>query len=183
MTTTEFVQALKIQTSDAAIFGTIQNLEHPPGRKPRERDVMLSRWYKNLSESDRRLANAAMQEAAELAVFSFLCILDGVSAIENGHEKGDLHLTYVKGGEELLLNNPAEGCLHDEYNALCQSSDPLPPERLAVQPYEVSSVDHLRSGQSSADGLDLHAVAPEESRLPPSDATAMALPKNEHRKL
>ena len=40
MTRAEFIEALKIQTSDAAVFGTTANLERPPGRKPREQDVI-----------------------------------------------------------------------------------------------------------------------------------------------
>ncbi len=122
MTIDEFIVALKIQTSDAAVSGTIANLEKPPGRKPRERDLILSKWYVQLSESDREMVRLAMRKAAELAIFSFLCVLDGVSVIENGPDQGDLKLTYNKRGEELLLNNPAREFLHDLYNALCQSS-------------------------------------------------------------
>jgi hypothetical protein len=183
MTISEFVQALKIQTSDAAVFGTTANLERPPGRKPRERDVMLSQWYGNLGVSDRESVSTAMREAAELAVFSFLCVLDGVSAIENGPVKGDLHLLYVKDGKELLLNDSAEEYLHDAYNALCQTSDPLPPERSNAKLYEVGSVDDLRASQVSGDGMDLHPVSPEGSRPPLPETPAIALPKNEHRKL
>lgn len=129
MTRSEFVKALKVQTSDAALFGTKANLVRPPGRKPRERDVRMSEWYRNLPDSDRASVDAAMQEAAELAVFSFLCVLDGVSAIENGPEKGTLMLHYVKRGEDLLLNDPADQFLHDTYNALCQGSSPIPAQR------------------------------------------------------
>lgn len=122
MTRSEFLKALKIQTSAAALCGTKAKLESPPGRKPREQDVKLSEWYGNLSESDRVQADAAMKEAAELAVFGFLCVLDGVSVIENGPDKGDLKLHYVKRGEQILLNDPNAEFLHDGYNSLCRDS-------------------------------------------------------------
>ncbi len=87
MTTHEFIAALKVQTSDAAVSGTKANFERPPGRRPREKDVALSRWYLALSAEVRASVDIAIREAAELAVFSFLCVLDSVSAIENGPEK------------------------------------------------------------------------------------------------
>ena len=62
----------------------------------------------------------AMKEAAELAVFGLLCVLDGVSAIENGSDKGDLKLFYKKGADEILQNEQAGEHLHDLYNGLCQ---------------------------------------------------------------
>lgn len=68
------------------------------------------------------MVQSAIKKAAELAVFSFLCVLDGVSVIENGPDQGNLKLLYQKVGEELVLNDPAEEFLHDLYNALCQSS-------------------------------------------------------------
>ena len=129
MTRAEFIEALKIQTSDAAVFGTTANLERPPGRKPREQDVILAKWYATLAESDKEQVRKALREAAELAVFSFLCVLDGVSAIENGPEKGDLRLTYIKTGAEMLLNDPSQEFLHDLYNTLCQITKPLNAER------------------------------------------------------
>lgn len=137
MTSDEFINALKVQTSDAAVFGTAANLERPPGRRPREKDVTLSKWYVGLSDTDRLFVQAAMREAAELAVFSFLGVLDGVSAIENGPEKGELRLLYTKNGVEQLLNNPAQEFLHDSYNALCQTSDPIIPKRAEGRAYEV----------------------------------------------
>ncbi|WP_263366867.1 hypothetical protein [Edaphobacter bradus] len=183
MTNSEFVNALKVQTSDAAVFGTVANLERPPGRKPRERDVTLSKWYGNLTSSDKAFVNTVIREAAELAVFSFLCVLDGVSAIEDGPEKGDLRLIYTKNGIELLLNGSSQEFLHDSYNALCQASDPIAPERPEVRVYEVDSAQHLREKQTSADGMDLHSVLPITSKTPVPEAPSIALPKNEHRKL
>jgi hypothetical protein len=122
------------------------------------------------------------REAAELAVFSFLCILDGVSAIEDGPERGELRLNFVKEGRQTLLNDSAEGLLHDSFNALCHEAEPVSPERSQARMYEVDSVDLLRRNQTSRDGMDLHAVA-SDNAIAANDVPAIALPKNEHRKL
>jgi hypothetical protein len=145
MTADEFVDALKTQTSDAAIFGTISNLERPPGRRPTERDVVLSNWYHNLPEDDQRMLKAAITEAAELAVFSFLTILDGVSTIENGPDKGNLYLIYDKESQEILLNDPSREYLHDAFNYRCQTSEPLTPELPDGRVYEVGPASSLRA--------------------------------------
>jgi hypothetical protein len=144
---------------------------------------MLSKWYGNLASTDRALVNAAMREAVELAIFSFLCVLDGVSAIENGPEKGDLRLVYGKDGKELLLNDPSQEFLHDLFNALCQTSEPIAPERSEARMYEVNSAQHLRENQTSTDGLDLHSVSPVDPKTSHRETPSITLPKNEHRKL
>lgn len=182
MTRSDFVKALKNQTSDAAFFGTKQNLEQPPGRKPREQDVKLSAWYMGLGDSDRESVDAAMLEAAELAVFSFLCILDGVSTVENDSEKGELQLQYIRSGEVFRLNDPADGLLHDAYNDVCREFPPAPPERSEARVYEVAPASQLRKQQKYTDAMDWHAVSPIASRSG-DDSPAISLPKNEHRKL
>lgn len=176
MARSQFVRAFKSQTSDAAIFGTIANLEKPPGRSPRAKDVDLSKWYANLAESDRAIVADLVREAAELAAFSMFCVLDGVSAIEDGPDKGKLELNYTKNGNTVALNGAAGELLHDSYNSLCHSSEPQAPTPAAVRTYEVGKIEILRRKQTSNDGLDIHSV-------PPDSEIAIALPKNEHRKL
>jgi hypothetical protein len=51
--------------------------------------------------------------ASDTTMFSFLCVLDGVRAIEDTEEKGQLKLIFSKDGVEELLNNPDEEYLHD----------------------------------------------------------------------
>ena len=183
MTQDEFTKAIKTQTSDAATFGVRSCLERPPGRRPSERDRELSRWYKDLVASDQTLVMAVAQEAAELAIFSFLCVLDGVSAIENGPEKGKLKLTYEKDGSVVTLNNAEKDFLHDSYNDLCQNHSLAAPQRSENRLYEVGSAEHLRQGQTQSDAMDLHSVSSRDNREASSEAPSIALPKNEHRKL
>ncbi len=53
------------------------------------------------------------KEVIDTTIFGFFCILDGVTAIEDGTDKGKLNLYYEKDGKKLLLNNPDEDYLHD----------------------------------------------------------------------
>jgi hypothetical protein len=116
LTPEEFVDAVRIQTSDAAVAGAIQQMEKPSGRRPREADVRLSGWYQGLSSSDRENLQEALKNAAESAIFGFFCILDGVRVFEYGRDKGDLELIYKKGDLRVLLNDPQKEELHNLYN-------------------------------------------------------------------
>lgn len=123
-----------------------------------------------------------MPEAAELAVFSFLCILDGVSAVESEPEKGELRLQYVRDGEVLRLKDAVDGLLHDTYNAVCHELPPAPSQRSEGRLYEVRSVSKLRKHQTYTDAMDLHVVST-TTQTAVENAPAISLPKNEHRKL
>ena len=72
-------------------------LQKPPGRQPHKDDVELSNWYNNLTETDKEMVLKVVEKTIEMAVFGFLCVLDGVRAIENGRDKGKLNLYYNKG--------------------------------------------------------------------------------------
>ena len=119
MNSEQFVKAVKTQTSVAAVKGTIKCLKNPPGRKPAEHLIRLSKWYNGLTEEDHKLLYMAFTEVAEMAVFEFMCLLDGVSPIEDGPNKGDLELYYKKNEEKTLLNDPYNEELHNLYNTLC----------------------------------------------------------------
>jgi hypothetical protein len=54
-----------------------------------------------------------------MAVFGFFCVLDGVSAIEDSPEKGDLELYFVKSSQKIRLNDPRQEELHNLFNVLC----------------------------------------------------------------
>ncbi len=116
MSPLEFVDAVKQGTSDAAVVGTVSSLEQPSGRRPAKELLRRSTWYRQLSERDQNFVRDALREAAEMTVFEFFCILDGVSAIENGPTKGELQLYFVKAGERVRLN-PSDESLHDLFNA------------------------------------------------------------------
>ena len=58
-----------------------------------------------------------LKDAAEAAIFGFFCVLDGARFIEDGPEKGDFELYYVKGDDRVLLNPPGDD-LHDIFQSM-----------------------------------------------------------------
>jgi len=189
MTPQEFVEAIKVQTSDAAVIGTITSLKHPPGGKPYDKDVRLAEWYGKLTEGDRSMLHEALKEAAELAVFSFLCVLDGVSVIEDTPEKGDLKLYFTKAQEIILLNDSRLEELHNLFNALCQKQIQTPSEHPKVRPYDSGEAKDLKADLTHRDCIDIHHVPDKHSSVrniqgyDPERAPVIALPKSEHRKI
>jgi hypothetical protein len=116
MNNEEFVNSIRVNVSEGSINSIKSILKMPSGRKPKPELVELSNWYNNLDNKSNDYVSYIIKEAIEQAVFNFLCVLDGVSAIENIEEKGTLKLFYEKDGNSTLLNNPDNDYLHDTYN-------------------------------------------------------------------
>jgi hypothetical protein len=189
MTSQEFVKAVKLQTSDAAVNGTVKMLEKPAGRKPAERLVFLSNWYNKLNPDNQQMLKEVLREAAEMAVFEFFCVLDGVAVIEDGTDKGALELHYVKGKGKKQLNDPRHEELHNLFNSLCRNADQGPTQSSDVNPYESDTAKILKSKLKSGDELDIHHVPDKYSSIKTienydsNNASAIVLPKPEHRRV
>ena len=112
MTPEEFVDALKRDCRDSAVSGCLQTFRAPPGRKPSPELVELSDWYRALSSHDQEKVAAAMHQAADATLFSVLCVIDGLSAIEPCGEKSDFKLSATRGGVESVIA-PGSEFLHD----------------------------------------------------------------------
>jgi hypothetical protein len=117
MNNKEFVEVIKVVTEQCA-QATIGSLLVVPGRKPDSAKLALAQWYNSLGDIEKDNVNKIIKEATAQATFSFLCVLDGVTAIEDGESKGALELTYIASdGSRLLLNNPENEYLHDVFNS------------------------------------------------------------------
>ena len=81
-----------------------------------EGTLELNTRFNTLSAQDRTSLQSVVEKSVDSAIFGFLCVLDGVRAIEDGETKGNLELWY-KGGEDCLLNNDDSEYLHDLYMA------------------------------------------------------------------
>jgi hypothetical protein len=112
MNSSQFIDLLRVVVRDGAASEVMSALEKPPGRRPPEDLVERSKWYSSLDDDQRRILSATVLDAADRAVFGFLCVIDGVRSIENESEKGRLELRYVKNGS-VLLNPPERDMLHD----------------------------------------------------------------------
>jgi hypothetical protein len=114
MNAEEFIHAIKLAVRDAAINNTIDVLARPPGRKPSQELLRTSEWYNSLDARGRAILAEIVAIAVDDAIFGFLCVLDGVRAIEDTTDKGRLELSYIKDGVEVL--NDSNLMLHDIYN-------------------------------------------------------------------
>lgn len=114
MTGEDFVRAIERVVRDAAVSDSLEGLERPPGRRPDQAVVAQSDWYRSLDSQEQQLLKAVLQGAIDNAVFGFLCVLDGVRAVEDGPVKGDFVLNYLK-GTSTPLNGPDLPMLHDLY--------------------------------------------------------------------
>jgi len=112
-----FIRAIKEVVRDAAARNALSILEQPPGRRPSPELKARADWYHSLDDSQKKLLADAIKEAANGAVFGFLCVLDGVRAIEDDKPQGVLELRYVKGNISFILNPPDETMLHDLFNS------------------------------------------------------------------
>lgn len=116
MTTNEFVWGVKARAVDSAVANTISDLRQPSGKHPSAQAASLSTWYAGLTPDDRKMLEEIIRTSADKAVFGLLCILDGARVIEDGPDKGDFELYFVKGGAKTLVN-PSENPLHEAYRA------------------------------------------------------------------
>jgi hypothetical protein len=186
MDTRSFTTALAVQTNVAAVESVLSILRNPPGDAPEERYKGLSEWYNLLADKDREMLREIVKETAEQAVFNFLTVLDGVSAVENSPLKGDLLLYFVKDGNSALLNDPNGEELHNLFTEIvsCQPSAESP---IGLDPYEVGPAADLRIKSRIGDGVDVHHVPRKHvgvqsiENYDPAMAPAIALPKGEHR--
>jgi hypothetical protein len=108
----KFVDVLKIVVRDGAASDELNVLGNPPGSRPPTELLEQSAWYNSLRDDQKRILSSIILDVADRAVFGFLCVLDGVRAIEDDADKGRLELRYIKNGATLL--NPSDGeMLHD----------------------------------------------------------------------
>lgn len=116
----KFIKIIKEVVTNSSVSGLIENLIDPPGRKPSESLIRVSKFYNGLEDGNRQIVNDIIKLAVDSGVFGFLCVIDGVRSIsESSKDHGDLRLLYVDDSlkNEILLNNPNDDYLHDIYNA------------------------------------------------------------------
>lgn len=117
MTPKAFISSIKTVVHDPTVEGVIETLERPAGRRPQQRLAELSRWFNALSPADRARVAQVVQLAVHSSIFGVLSVLDGVSAIEDGPDKGRLQLSYQRGSERRVLTDSTQEFLHDIYQS------------------------------------------------------------------
>ena len=117
MDSKQFVEALRMTVGRSSVKGIKELLIKPPGRKPNAELLRRSEWFNNLSEVDKQMVIDIASESVKFSVFGFLCVLDGVRAIEGEEDKGILKLYFEKDGNRVLINDPDQEFLHDLYKS------------------------------------------------------------------
>lgn len=117
MQSLEFIFAIRKYVRTRSISSTVHIISEPPGRAPKPDLVELSQWYNALDEHGKTMVRQLIELSVDMSLFSILNVLDGITPIEDDDEQGSFKLYYVKGTEEVLLNDPDEAYLHDLYNA------------------------------------------------------------------
>jgi hypothetical protein len=117
MTPDTFINSIKTVVHDSGVRGVLETLQRPHGRRPAPRLVELSQWFGSLSDAERARVEQVVQLAVHSGVFGTLAVLDGVSAVESGPDKGRLELSYRKGDERHLLTDQGQEFLHDIYQS------------------------------------------------------------------
>ena len=113
MTSLEFVDTIHSVVLEAAVQDTLKLADRPPGRRPDIGLIELSTWFNKLPDTDRARVTQMLNAVAYHAVFGFLCVLDGVRAVEPLGPKGYFELRFVKDGKEHVLSGPKGGVLHE----------------------------------------------------------------------
>ncbi|OEC49121.1 MULTISPECIES: hypothetical protein [unclassified Aeromonas] len=110
----EFVNALKKVVTKSSVDGVESMLMSPPGRKPKKEILLASKFYNERTEEEKKIIMDIVKLSVDNGVFGFLCVLDGVRAVENEDSKGEFILIHRK-QEDVILNEDSD--LHDYYNA------------------------------------------------------------------
>ena len=113
----EFIDAIKITVRQSTINDIKSILTTPIGRNPDPNAVKLSNWYNKLADTDKENLHEVIKQAVDSTLFGTLCVLDGVRAIENSADKGELVLEYHKHENVVRLNEQHGMYLHDIYNS------------------------------------------------------------------
>jgi hypothetical protein len=114
MNAEQFVDVIKEVVTESSIKGVASALQSPPGRKPKEDLLEMSVFYNQRTDEEKEIIKKIIKLSVDNGVFGFLCVLDGVRAIEDDEDKGTLTLIYKK-DEDVILNKDED--LHDYYNA------------------------------------------------------------------
>lgn len=116
MNAEEFIDGIKIAVEKSTIENILDELAIEPDVSELKAKILYD-WYQNLDALGKGMVKLLITNTTQTSIFGFLCVLDGVRAIEDTTDKGELQLYFVKDEEQTLLNDFSEDFLHDIYNS------------------------------------------------------------------
>lgn len=113
----EFVEGIRKVVVDGVASGVVSILRCPPGRRPSDELVGLSRWYQGLPESDKVMVARLLALCARDSVLGVFEVLDGAVKIDSCWAPGDYfelrHVRHVRRDEVEVLSGPSGAPLHE----------------------------------------------------------------------
>jgi hypothetical protein len=116
MDSQKFIDAIRMIVRENAINDVITTTEYPPGRRVSPQQKKRAEWYGSLSDEKKEIIKSIIVDAVDNALFGFLCVIDGVRAIENDPNKGEFEIRYLKEGA-VQMSSRDGSLLHDLYNS------------------------------------------------------------------
>jgi hypothetical protein len=105
-----------------AVDAVRRDLTNPPGKEPSADLKEESDWFRGLDEKNKAIALRLVSRGAEMALFGFFCVIDGVSFVDDGPAKGKFEVFFLKAGKRIKLNDEKEEYLHDIYCAIAKTT-------------------------------------------------------------
>ena len=118
MNSQDFIGALHRAVYQGVGAGILRLAEHPVGRGNRAEKQARAAWMAGLDAESRAMVAKLVDEGVHAGIFGVLCVLDGVRAIEDPEDRGDLSLTYTDADGQTVLNSDDGEMLHDIFNGL-----------------------------------------------------------------
>ena len=112
----QFIELVRLLVSKLGMQAVKQNITKPAGRSPQAKYLVMSSFYNSRNNEEKEIVDLIIKESVDTAIFQFLCMLDGVIAIENEKE-GGLKLYYESNSKRVLINDPDHDYLHDIFKS------------------------------------------------------------------
>lgn len=114
----EFIGSIKKYVRDSAVKGSFEIIVKPPGKAPNQELVGISTWYNSLSAEDKEMTKKVAQMTLDQGIHNFLCVLDGVTVLDDQYKGGSFALSFRSEGKEITINDKRDDFeeLHDIYN-------------------------------------------------------------------
>jgi hypothetical protein len=124
MTPEVFIRAIQTVVTRSSVNGVLENILHPPGRKPPPELVEISKWFAGLDDNSRKKVKEVMELVASQSTYNFLLVLDDLLTLESTDQKGRIEIFYRKGSTQIWLNSPASEPLTSLFKALNNVREP-----------------------------------------------------------
>ncbi|MEM9422670.1 MAG: hypothetical protein AAF986_09220, partial [Pseudomonadota bacterium] len=114
----EFVKGLRLAVTEGTASQVLSDAADPSGRNVTSRRRDISAWLKSLDHDTKLMLEELLYEAADSAVFGFLCALDGVRKVTNDEGNFELRFVTTTSSTVITRTDDQDEDLHDVYGHL-----------------------------------------------------------------